>query len=153
VSVGPTVAQILGRTAEDLVGKKTLDLIHPDERAPAIANRMEMLSRPGLSQRAIMRCRHRDGQYIWFEITHSNLLNDPALRVVRSEMVDVSERMEAIEQLRAGERLRRRSTEALALGMGVAWTDTAVGCDAIVAIADQAMCESKRTAAGPVLPR
>jgi diguanylate cyclase (GGDEF)-like protein len=35
--------------------------------------------------------------------------------------------------------------------IGVACTDAAVGCDAIVAIADEAMYESKRAAAGPVL--
>jgi PAS domain-containing protein len=81
-------------------------------RAPAIANWMEMLARPGFSQRAVMRYRHRDGQYIWFEVEHSNVLNDPAVRLVRSEMVDVSERMDAIEQLRAGEQLLRRLTEA-----------------------------------------
>ncbi len=117
VALGPTVVQILGWAAEDLVGKKTLELIHPDDRALAIANWMEMLSRPGFSQRAIMRYRHRDGQYIWFEITHSNLLNDPAHRLVRSEMVDVSERMDAVEGLRAGEQLLRRLTEALPLGV------------------------------------
>jgi diguanylate cyclase (GGDEF)-like protein/PAS domain S-box-containing protein len=117
LALGPTVPQILGWSDQDLVGKKTLDLIHPDDRAPAIANWMEMLGRPGLSQRAIMRYRHRDGQYIWFEVTHSNLLNDPAQRLVRSEMVDVSERMDATERLRAGEQLLRRLTEALPLGV------------------------------------
>jgi hypothetical protein len=64
-----------------------------------------------------MRYRHRNGQSIWFEITHSNLLNDQAHRVVRSEMVDVSERMDAVERLRAGEQLLRRLTEALPLGV------------------------------------
>ncbi|MGD0474998.1 MAG: hypothetical protein ABSB70_17540 [Candidatus Velthaea sp.] len=78
---------------------------------------MEMRSDPGLSQRAITRYRHRDGQYIWFEITHSNVLNDPAQHLVRSEMIDVSERMDADEKLRAGEQLLRRLTEALQLGV------------------------------------
>jgi diguanylate cyclase (GGDEF)-like protein/PAS domain S-box-containing protein len=116
-AVSPAVAQILGWTAEDLLGNKTLDLVHPDDRGSAIANWMEMLARPGFNQRAVMRYRHRDGQYIWFEVEHSNVLNDPARRLVRSEMVDVSERMDAIEQLRAGEQLLRRLTEALPLGV------------------------------------
>jgi PAS domain-containing protein len=113
-----------------------------------------------------VRYRDRDGQSIWFEVTHSNLLNDQAHRVVRSEMVDVSERMDAVERLRAGEQLLRRLTEALPLGVvqidanrtivyaasiGVAWTDAAVGCDTIVALADEAMYETKRVAGGLVL--
>jgi PAS domain S-box-containing protein len=117
LALGPTVSQILGWSDQELVGKKTLDLIHPDDRPPAIANWMETLGRPGFSQRAIVRYRHRDGQYIWFEVTHSNLLNDPPQRLVRSEMVDVSERMDATERLRAGEQLLRRLTEALPLGV------------------------------------
>jgi diguanylate cyclase (GGDEF)-like protein len=35
--------------------------------------------------------------------------------------------------------------------IGVAWTDAAVGCDTMVALADEAMYESKRIAGGPVL--
>jgi hypothetical protein len=37
--------------------------------------------------------------------------------------------------------------------IGGAWTDRAVGCDAIVAVADRAMYEAKRGAGGPVLAR
>lgn len=37
------------------------------------------------------------------------------------------------------------------LSVGIAWTDRAIGCDAIVAVADKAMYESKRAGCGPVL--
>jgi diguanylate cyclase (GGDEF)-like protein/PAS domain S-box-containing protein len=50
-------------------------------------------------------------------VTHCNLLGDPARRCVVSEMVDVSERMEAVDALRAREALLRRLTEALPLGI------------------------------------
>jgi diguanylate cyclase (GGDEF)-like protein/PAS domain S-box-containing protein len=116
-AIGPTVTEVLGWTEDELVGNRTMDIIHPDDRAPAIANWMEMLRRPGIGQRVLTRYRHRDGHYVWLEITHRNLLNDPAHGFVHSEMVDVTDRMEAVEALRANEQLLRRLTEALPLGI------------------------------------
>ncbi|MGD0475714.1 MAG: diguanylate cyclase [Candidatus Velthaea sp.] len=116
-AIGPTVTEVLGWTEDELVGNRTMDIIHPDDRAPAIANWMEMLRRPAIGQRVLTRYRHRDGHYIWLEITHRNLLNDPAHGFVHSEMVDITDRMEAVEALRANEQLLRRLTEALPLGI------------------------------------
>lgn len=116
-AIGPTVTEVLGWTEDELIGNRTMDIIHPDDRAPAIANWMEMLRRPGVGQRVLTRYRQRDGHYVWLEITHRNLLNDPAHGFVHSEMVDVTDRMEAVEALRANEQLLRRLTEALPLGI------------------------------------
>lgn len=116
-SVDPAITQILGWTADELVGMRSLELLHPDDHALAIANWMEMLARPGGDQRVLMRYRRRDGEYIWFENTHRNLLNDPACGRVLTEMVDVSERMKAVDALRANEQLLRRLTETLPLGI------------------------------------
>lgn len=115
--IDAATTQILGWSAQEMIGRRTLDLVHPEDRTLAIANWMEMLGRPGFQQRVLLRYRHQDGKYIWFEVTHRNLLNDPALGRVLTEMVDVSERMDAIEALRASEQLLRRLTEALPLGI------------------------------------
>ena len=60
-AVSPLLAKIPGWTAEELVRNNTLFLVHPDDRGLGIANWMEMLARPGFSQRAVMRYRYRDG--------------------------------------------------------------------------------------------
>jgi diguanylate cyclase (GGDEF)-like protein/PAS domain S-box-containing protein len=116
-ALSPTVTEILGWTADDLIGKRTLDLTHPDDRRAAVSSWLETLTRPGNGPRSLTRYRDRDGQYIWFEVTHANLLADPARACVVSEMVDVSERMAAVEALRASEKLLRRVTESLPLGI------------------------------------
>lgn len=46
---------------------------------------------------------------------------------------------------------QRHRYRAPGSSIGVAWTDRAIGSDAIVAAADEAMYEAKRTARGPVL--
>jgi diguanylate cyclase (GGDEF)-like protein/PAS domain S-box-containing protein len=116
-AIDPAVTAILGWTAEELVGKSTVEFVHPDDKAPAIANWMEMLSRPGYDMRLILRMRHRDGQHIWFEVTNHNRLADPQCGRVVTELVDISERMTAVEALRASEQLLRRLTETLPLGI------------------------------------
>jgi diguanylate cyclase (GGDEF)-like protein/PAS domain S-box-containing protein len=108
---------ILGWERSDLIGKRTLELVHPDDRPLAIANWMQMLARPGFHPRAPFRYRARDGRYVWLESTHDNRLANPQSKHVVSQMLDVSERMDAIEALRENERLLRRLTEALPIGI------------------------------------
>ena len=39
-----------------------------------------------------MRHRHRDGSWVWLEVTNYNFLDDPARNHVATEMIDVSEK-------------------------------------------------------------
>ncbi len=117
LDIDAATTAILGWSRADLIGKRTLELVHPDDVSIAIANWMEMLARPGPTPRPAFRCRHRDGSYVWLENTHDNRLADPLVGRVVSQMVDVSERMIALEALRDNERLLRRLTEALPIGV------------------------------------
>jgi len=116
LDVDDAATAILGWSREDLIGKRSLELLHPDDAPVAIANWMEMLARPGVTQRPALRSRHRDGSYVWFESTHDNRLAQLRARVV-TQMVDVSERMAAVEALHANELLLRRLTDALPVGV------------------------------------
>ena len=120
--VDSSVEAILGWRTDELIGRPTSELIHPEDHALSVATWMEMLGRRGSDQRATMRYRHRDGRYIWFEVTHRNLLDDPVTPHVRTELLDISERMAAVERLRANEELLRRLAETLP--QGVAHVDT-----------------------------
>ena len=109
---------LLGRSREELIGTRLLDRSHPEDRPLAIASWMEMLARPGIHQRpSRLRYRRNDGRYVWLEITNDNRLSDKSVGRVVTQMVDVTEQMEAIEKLRANEELLRRLTEALPLGV------------------------------------
>jgi diguanylate cyclase (GGDEF)-like protein/PAS domain S-box-containing protein len=117
VQVDETATRLLGWTAADYEGRRTLELIHPDDQQRAIANWMDLLQHPGAARRTRLRHRHDDGTWLWFEVTNRNLLSHPEYGCVLSEMVDIAEEMAVTQALQASDQLLRRLTEALPGGI------------------------------------
>jgi len=114
--VDAATTMILGWTAEEMVGRRSLEFVHPDDQERAISNWMEMLTAPGHDQRVRLRQLRSDGSWVWMEITNRNLLADGPGYVL-TEMLDISEELAAQEALRASEQLLRRLAESLPLGV------------------------------------
>jgi diguanylate cyclase (GGDEF)-like protein/PAS domain S-box-containing protein len=117
LSVDNAITRILGWSEDELVGRLSLDIIHPDDHQLAIDNWMEMLAARAPSSRVRLRHRHRDGSWVWMEITNQNLLADPEHACVVAEMVNISDEMAAHESVRAREQLLDRLAEALPVGV------------------------------------
>ncbi len=117
VKIDEAMTQILGWSAEDMVGRRSIDFIHPDDHALAIENWMEMLASPGPGRRVRLRHRRPDESWVWLEVTNHNLLDDPDHGSVVSEMVDISEEMAAHDELRAREQLLNRLAGAIPVGL------------------------------------
>jgi diguanylate cyclase (GGDEF)-like protein/PAS domain S-box-containing protein len=116
-SIDEATTRMLGWKPEEMVGRRSLDFIHPDDQERAIENWMEMLSHPGQSARVRLRHACHDGSWQWVEVTNANLLDDPEHGYVLAEMVDISDEMAAQEALRAREQLLHRLAEALPIGL------------------------------------
>ena len=117
VKIDAALTEILGWSAEEMEGHRSIEFIHPDDHALAIDNWMDMLASPGPGRRVRLRHRRRDGSWVWFEVTNHNLLDDPERVCVVAEIVDISEEMAAQEELRAREQLLDRLAEAIPLGL------------------------------------
>ncbi len=117
IGVAGAVTEILGWNPEEMEGHRSLEFIHEDDHALAIDNWMEMMAHPGPGRRVRQRLRHKDGSWVWFEVTNHNLLADPDHHCVVSEMVDISDEMAAQEALRAREELLRRLAETVPVGL------------------------------------
>jgi diguanylate cyclase (GGDEF)-like protein/PAS domain S-box-containing protein len=117
LAVDEAATAILGWGADELVGHRSLDFIHSDDHERAVAHWMELYGREGLSQRVRLRHRHRDGSWVWLEVTNHNRLEDPDQACVIADNVDVTEEVMALDALRDNERLLRRLTEALPVGV------------------------------------
>ena len=116
-AVDGALTRILGWTADELIGTRSLELVHPEDRQRAVANWMDMLGTSGASHRVRLRHRHRDGSWVWFEVTNTNRLEDPEGPHVVTEMVDVSAETSAQEAFRASELLLHRLAETFPSGV------------------------------------
>jgi diguanylate cyclase (GGDEF)-like protein/PAS domain S-box-containing protein len=117
LQIDEATSEILGWSRADMVGRRSLEFIEPEDQPRAIANWMDMLHALGARRRVRLRHRHRDGSWVWFELTNHNLLDDPAYGYVLTEMVDISEEMAVHDSLRSREHLLRRLTDLVPLGI------------------------------------
>jgi diguanylate cyclase (GGDEF)-like protein/PAS domain S-box-containing protein len=117
LQIDEAMTEILGWTADEVVGRRTLEFIDPEDHQRAIANWMDMLRVAGSRRRVRLRHRHRDGSWLWFDVTNHNLLKEPGHGYVLTEMLDVTDEMTAQEALRGREAFLRRLTEAVPMGI------------------------------------
>jgi diguanylate cyclase (GGDEF)-like protein/PAS domain S-box-containing protein len=99
-----------------MIGRRSLEFIHPDDQGLAIENWMNLLADSSQTRRVRLRHLARDGAWVWFEMVQTSYL-DGEDRHVMAEMVDISKEMAAQETLQARERLLHRLAQALPLGV------------------------------------
>ncbi len=97
--MSPAVEHLLGGPPERWVGRTGMDFMHPDDLPSAQAARGALLGGAGSTRPAQYRIAHADGSWRWLEVTSTNLLDDPAVRGIVSNVRDVTERREFEEQL------------------------------------------------------
>ena len=117
LEVDTATTQILGWTSEEMVGRRSLEFIHPDDQVLGMDNWMELLTSVGPARRVRLRHLRSDKSWVWIEVTNHNLLDDPDYGCVLAEMADITEEMATQEALRAREQLLHRLAEALPLGV------------------------------------
>ena len=104
----PSTKEMFGYRPEELVGQNCLDLIHPEDRAPARLALRALLAKPSGRLRWDARIRRDDGTYCWVESTVSNLLLESEVQAIVVHQRSIHEwRGEAIRQQRLAEELAR----------------------------------------------
>ena len=110
------ICEILGFRADQLIGRNSLEFIHPDDQVEAVDAWMEMLTAPGESTRIRLRHRRADETWLWMEFTNTNLLKQRE-HIVVSEMLNIADEMHVVETLRQREQLLSRLADALPSGV------------------------------------
>ncbi len=116
ISVDTAFGDILGWEPDELIGRRALELIHPDDHDTGIANWIDTVATPGPGRRVRLRHKHRDGRWVWLEVINHNRLDNPDHADVVADMVDISEEMAAQEALRAREELLFELAETVPVG-------------------------------------
>ncbi len=99
--VSSAVRHMLGHDVESLLGADCWELVHPDDRRSAQEAYSRVL-RTSSTETIRMRARDASGGWRHMEVTASNLL-DTAVGGIVSNLVDVTDRVEAERALRASE--------------------------------------------------
>jgi len=86
----PAATAGLGWTSEEMLGKRGIDFVHPDDRAAAGKALRALLATEGASNEVTVRFRHKDGSWHVLESIGRNLLPDPHVRAVVGHTRDIT---------------------------------------------------------------
>jgi diguanylate cyclase (GGDEF)-like protein/PAS domain S-box-containing protein len=102
VYISPSHTVVLGHPMEELL-VDSLELVHPNDRARVLEAFDAVLAEPRSHRQIQYRLRHADGSWRSFEVTHTNLLDDPTVRGIVINSRDVTEAHAAWMALRESE--------------------------------------------------
>lgn len=92
----PSLAALLGYAPEEVIGRFTQELFHPED-APHLMRPYLDLAQAPETWTSTYRIRHRDGHYVWFETTNRTIRNVATGRVQEFLTIsrDITSRKEA----------------------------------------------------------
>jgi PAS domain S-box-containing protein len=115
--VSPAITRILGRTAGEILGKKSFDYAHPDDLERAREQFRSAVAKPGPTAPSERRVLRPNGTYRYVEVTLTNMADDPAVGAMVGNVRDVTERKEAEAALRLSEARFARLAESGIVGI------------------------------------
>jgi PAS domain S-box-containing protein len=117
----PSTERVTGYTAEELVGRNGLALLHPDDLEDVRQQLTALLDRSGDCISLEFRLRHADGNWRWMEASLTNLLAQPEMAAVVCNYHDITLKKQGIQRrLQSEERYRVLVEQA---GVGIFVTD------------------------------
>lgn len=113
----PSIEAVMGYKPEELVGKNSFDMFHPEDAEKNSALFDRILSTPGVPISAQARYRHKNGEWKWVDMTANNLLDNPHVGAIVVNYRDMTEQYEMQEQLQKDESRYRSLFEESALSL------------------------------------
>ncbi|HJV64306.1 MAG TPA: PAS domain S-box protein [Geomonas sp.] len=94
----PAAFAIHGYRSEELLGKNTFDLIHPEDRAAVSEAFARLAADPSKNVVVQFRYRNRKGNYTWMEATGANQLDNPVIKGIVAISRNIQDRKEAEQE-------------------------------------------------------
>jgi len=101
----PSVAQVLGYSPEEVLGRSAFDLLHPEDRPKLATNFAESIQNPGASASAQCRIHHKDGSWRLMEAKAQIYTDEHRELVALINSRDITERDRAERVLQEKEQL------------------------------------------------
>jgi PAS domain S-box-containing protein len=94
----PSIERVLGYTPQEFMAINSSTVIHPNDIADLTHTAQHLLAIPGLVDTQQFRCLHKDGTWRWVEATLTNLLHDPDVQALVTNLRDITKRKQAEEE-------------------------------------------------------
>ena len=119
--VSPSFTNVLGYLPNEVIGKSGFAIIHPDDVDYATKVTSKIVGHPGKSVTVAIRCLHKDGSWRYVEITSTNLINNPSVKAIVSNLHDITELIKTEDRIMT----EKSKAEALlnSIGDGIVATD------------------------------
>jgi diguanylate cyclase (GGDEF)-like protein/PAS domain S-box-containing protein len=117
VYVSPPVTAVFGYSPGEYYGQHWRILVHPDDYGRLEESSAWLLANPRETKEIVVRVRHKEGAWRWVEITSRNLLDEPGVRAVVSNVRDITGRKIAEETLRESENKFKNLVEESSVGV------------------------------------
>jgi len=101
IYLSPSTQNILGYRVEELLGKYSTDLIHPDDSVFSDERVKFLSAAPGNFIRIETRMKHKNGSWVWLEATITNQTDDTAVGGLVINYHDITEHKKAHEEIDA----------------------------------------------------
>jgi len=129
--ISPSVTRILGYAPEELIGRPSFELLHPDDLKRIMQSYAERVEQPEGPRNVVMRFRHRNGEWRTLEAMSTNMLDHPEIQGVVVNARDVTERVEQERRLKLQAAILAQINDAVVgvdAGGRVIYWNTAAAC-------------------------
>jgi PAS domain S-box-containing protein len=109
--ISQSCKEVLGYEPKELLGKKTFDIVHPEDRnlLLEVGNKVRENNKPGIIE---FRVHHKAGHYIWVEAQAKPFYDENnKLNLVQSSFRDITKRKETQQLLAQNQKLYRLLSE------------------------------------------
>lgn len=104
--LSPSVHNVLGYTQEQAEKLHLSDILHPDDTGNVSREIAQWLKNPGISFSGyVIRVKNRNGGWLWFEATVTNMLHDKTFNGILTNFHDITKRKIAEEKVVQANRL------------------------------------------------
>ncbi len=110
---GPTVERIIGYKPGEWLGKKVIDLVHPDDLHIVQYTFNKLLKNSGAKENLVFRLIRKEGSTLWIDATGTNLLDKPSVKAIVINYRDVTLRKQAEEALQKSQETLARITSSI----------------------------------------
>lgn len=97
--ISPSIERAFGYRINELLHKNAFLFIDPQEKKRLLSSYKNITLKPGKTNKSQLRVRHKNGDLCWVEITTTNLLNDPAVKAIVSNIRDITIRRKNEERV------------------------------------------------------